>query len=251
MKKTHNSRTAVLDSPVEAGAQDDRMLETFSLFIHDLESPLASIKYLLKLLEENRLDPEREQHRQLVRSSRIALERSESILYDIMAVAKSGEDSLPVSLTNFVVDSIVKEAILLVTGSASEAGVEVAYTNNSGNTSVVADPQLLKRALDNLLYNAVRHTPSGGKVSVYTDCGKTHLSIHIKDSGPGLDGIEPESLFEKYGQVRLRGQGKHRGVGLGLYFCKLASAAMGGTIAADDHEAGGAVFTLMLRKSEE
>jgi signal transduction histidine kinase len=228
----------------------DRGLEIFSLFVHDLESPLASTKYLLQLLESGRFEPGKLTHQRLVRSSRIALERAESILYDIMAVARAGQVGLPVEMTNLVPTAIIEEAIELVSGSTEECGVAVSFTNNSGDVAVKADPKLLKRVLDNLLYNALRHTPTGGQIAVYTEPGKKCLFIHVKDSGPGLGEIDPETLFEKYGQAETRARGKHRGVGLGLYFCRLAAAGMGGTVLADDHPKGGAVFSIKLQKNE-
>jgi signal transduction histidine kinase len=228
----------------------NRGLEIFSLFVHDLESPLASTKYLLGLLESGRFEPGKPTHQRLVKSSRIALERAESILYDIMAVARAGQVGLPVELADLVPTAIIEEAIELVSGSAEECGVSLSFTNNSGDVAVKADPKLLKRVLDNLLYNALRHTPNGGQIAVYTEPGKKCLFIHVKDSGSGLGDIDPETLFEKYGQADMRARGKHRGVGLGLYFCRLAAAGMGGTVLADDHPRGGAVFSIKLLKSE-
>ncbi|MFH1374916.1 MAG: HAMP domain-containing sensor histidine kinase [bacterium] len=235
----------------KADYRADQWLEIFSIFIHDLESPLVSMKYLLKMLKEGKLDPDKPIHQRLVASSGIALERAESIIYDILAVARAGKVGLPVELINLVPDSLIREAIDLATAVAGENNIDFTFTNNSGNTPIQADPKLLKRAIDNLLYNAIRHTPAGGTIAVYTDLGKECLFIHIKDSGPGLGDIEPDQLFEKFGQVKLRSQGKHRGVGLGLCFCKLAATGMGGTVMADDHPKGGAVFTLRLRKAEE
>jgi signal transduction histidine kinase len=229
----------------------DRWLEVFSIFVHDLESPFATVKYLLGLVESGRFSPDRPTHQRLVTSSRIAVERAESILYDIMAVAKAGKAGIPVDVTSLVPDSLVKEAIALASGSADEHGLEITYTNNTGNIPVEADPKLLKRVLDNLIYNGIRHTPKGGKISVYTEPGERCLFIHVKDSVPGLGEVDPEELFEKYGQLRMRAEGKHRGVGLGLYFCRLAAAGMGGTILADDHPKGGAVFSIKLKKAKE
>ncbi len=227
----------------------DKWLELFSMFIHDIESPLASIKYLLKLLEEGKYDPQKEIHRRIVTSTKIAMDRSESIIYDIMNVAKAGKVGLPISLIEIVPVEIIMEAIQMAESSAEERDVKITYKNNAGQTSVNADPSLLKRMIDNLLYNAFRHTPDGGNIAVYSDLGDESLFIHIKDSGPGLGDIDPEKLFEKYGQAELRAQGKHRGVGLGLYFCKLAATGMGGAIIAEDHNKGGAVFTIRLRKA--
>ena len=226
----------------------DSWLEVFSIFIHDIESPLTTVKYLLKIIEEDKLDLSKTRHRRLVSSSRIAVKRAESILYDIMAVAKAGKAGIPVELVNLVPDAIIRESIALAEGSAMENNIELSYTNNAGNIIVRADPKLLKRVLDNLIYNAIRHTPGGEKISVYTEPGESCIFIHVKDAGPGLEDIEPDKLFEKYGQINLRAKGKHRGVGLGLYFCKLAAIGMGGTIMADDHPKGGAVFSIKLNK---
>ena len=228
----------------------DQWLEVFSLFVHDLESPLASIKYLLSQIHSGRFDLQKPIHQRLLDASRIALDRAESILYDIMAVARAGEVGLPVQMTNLVPTAVIEEAVTLVSGSAVERNVEITFTNNAGDVAVQADPKLLKRMLDNLIYNALRHTPGGGQVAVYTEPGKKCVFIHVKDTGPGLGDIDLEALFEKYGQVEMRTRGEHRGVGLGLYFCRLAATGMGGTVLADDHEKGGAVFTIKLKKSE-
>lgn len=238
-------------SVVPDNRETDNWLEVFSIFVHDLESPFATINYILGKIEDGKFDREREDHRRLLRSSRIALDRAESILYDIMAVARSGSAGIPVSVCNLVPDAVIREAIELAEGSVAEHELDITYTNNSGDIPVKADPRLLKRTLDNLIYNAVRHTPRRGRISVYTEPAERCLFIHVKDSGPGLGDIDSDQLFEKYGQLELRRQGRHRGVGLGLYFCKLAATGMGGTILADDHPKGGAVFSIRLMKAEE
>jgi len=237
-------------SSVEETADADRWLAIFSIFIHDLESPIASMKYILKLLDDGRFDPSKEVHQRLASSSRIAITRAESIIYDILAVAKSGSAGVPVTLGNVLPDPIIRNAIDLATAPAAENDVTIHYQGDAGDVPIVADTNLLTRALDNLLYNALRHTPAGGRIDVSTEAGDKCIFIHIKDSGEGLGDIDTEILFEKFGQAQLRLEGKHRGVGLGLYFCRLAAEGMGGTIIADDHPDGGAVFSLKLNKSE-
>lgn len=240
----------ILPDEAVVNEEADRWLEMFSIFIHDIESPLASVKYLLKMLEEGKYDASKDRHQQIVKSSRIAVERAESILYDIMAVAKSGKAGIPLDMTIIAPDSLIRESIDLARGSAEEHRINLTYTNNAENITVWADPKLLKRAIDNLIYNGIRHTPAGGTVAVYTEPAESSVFIHVKDTGQGLGDIEPAQLFEKYGQLHARAQGKHRGVGLGLYFCKLAATGMGGTIFADDHPRGGAVFSIKLPKAE-
>jgi signal transduction histidine kinase len=231
----------------EADPQADKWLEIFSIFIHDLESPLASMKYLLKLIESGKLKMSDPIHSRMIASSRIAVERAESILYDILAVAKSGEAGLPVTITTVNADEIIREVVALAQGAAFERAIVVTSLPLESPCHVSADPALLRRILDNLLYNAIRHTPAGGTITVYTEHGESSVFICVKDSGPGLGDIDHASLFDKYGQVQARLDNHHRGVGLGLYFCKLAATNMGGTVLANDHPDGGAVFSIKLQ----
>ena len=229
----------------------DKWLEFISVLLHDMESPLASMKYLLKLLDEKKLNLEKPLHRQIVASSHIAMERTESIIYDIMAVARAGKMGIPCNPTPINVLPVVQEAIILAGGSAQEHQIKMELTDATSEQIVMADTGLLKRVLDNLMFNAVRHTPENGKIDISIEEQADSVFIHIKDSGSGLGDVDPEVLFEKYGQLKLRTEGRHRGVGLGLYFCKLAALGMGGTILADDHPDGGAVFSIKLRKVRE
>ncbi len=231
--------------------QEDKWLEVFSIFVHDIESPLASIKYLLTILEDGRLDLKKPLHQRMVQSSRIALERAESIIFDIMAVARAGSAGLPVSNTILDPIPLIENSVEMISASAVDRDIEIKLIAPEQDVKVHADPRLLPRVLDNLLYNSLRHTPSGRSIKVYLEGSDDRLFVHIKDDGQGLGEIDPSKLFEKYGQLQMRSEGKHRGVGLGLYFCKLAMTGMGGTVIAADHEDGGAVFSVRLKKAEE
>ncbi|MEK7775027.1 MAG: HAMP domain-containing sensor histidine kinase [Candidatus Zixiibacteriota bacterium] len=248
VEKTHQVETSSLHREAVPDGQADKWLEIFSIFIHDLESPLASMKYLLKLIESGKLNLNDPIHARMVASSRIAVDRAESILYDVLSVAKSGQAGLPVTLSSVNADEIIREVVTLAQGSAAERDVAVTAVPSGSRCQVSADPALLRRVLDNLLYNAIRHTPGGGSIQVYAEQGENSVFISVKDSGPGLGDVDHASLFDKYGQVQARLDGNHRGVGLGLYFCKLAATGMGGTVLADDHAEGGAVFSIKLQK---
>jgi K+-sensing histidine kinase KdpD len=221
----------------------------FALFVHDLESPLASMKYVLKLLEEGRLDPKNPRHQQLISSSHIAVARAEAILYDSIAVAKSGELGMKATIKPVDVNSILREAATLAQGAAAEMGIAISLSLPVKGVTVEADPLLLARVLDNLIYNGIRHTPDKGTIRIGCSEENGMAVIQIKDSGAGLGEINPEELFDKYGQINLRLQGKHRGVGLGLYFCRLAADAMKGKVSASNHADGGALFSIYLHKS--
>ena len=244
-------KTKTDSSKDNSDAEGSTWLELFSLFVHDLESPLSSMKYILRLLDENKLDLKRDGHAELVLSSRIAVDRAESILYDILAVAKAGRAGLPVEMETLKVGSIIQETAALIRGSAMSNEITIVTEDQDDFPLIKADPKLLRRMIDNLLFNALRHTPSGGTIKLYTENGTSKFTIHIKDDGPGLGDVATDELFDKFGQADLRREGKHRGVGLGLYFCKLAATGMGGIVMADDHPDGGAVFSIILTKAQE
>lgn len=229
-------------------AGEEQLLDLVSLFVHDLESPLASMTYVLKLLEEKKLDLSKPRHQQLVASSRVAVERAESIVYDLLAVAKSTDHGMTASVEPTDLQKTLANAVTLAGASAAENHIEIAI-HAGANAKALADPRLLTRVLDNLIYNAVRHTPSGKSITVSFNDSIDTISVSVVDGGSGFGEIDPAILFEKFGQVQMRAMGKHRGVGLGLYFCQLAVRAMEGTIEAANHPSGGAVFTVNLRKA--
>ena len=90
---------------------------------------------------------------------------------------------------------------------------------------MVAEPSRLERVLENLVENALRHSPSGGQVSVAVLALGDDVEVRVTDEGPGVPPKVVASLFDKFAQ------GEHRGrTGLGLYFCALTVHRWGGEI---------------------
>ncbi len=96
--------------------------------------------------------------------------------------------------------------------------------------TVTADPEILRRVIGNLLQNALKYTPAGGRVELGATGDKDRVRIRVADSGRGVGTDERKRLFDRYYRVEGRDQAAHAGAGLGLYFCRLAVEAHGGTI---------------------
>lgn len=107
------------------------------------------------------------------------------------------------------------------------------------------DAVLLGRVLQNLLGNAAKFTPSGGQISISIApvLGGTRIELTVRDNGPGIASTVLPYIFERYYQGSTRDQ---RGSGLGLYFCRLATEAHGGSIRADSQPGEGTAITLSL-----
>lgn len=108
------------------------------------------------------------------------------------------------------------------------------------------DPDLIGRVLENLIDNSARYAPRGGRVSIRVTRGEGGLEIAIGNDGPPVPESEREQIFGRYFQVEARRASARANRGLGLYFCKLAAEAHGGTIHVEQRGDLGAVFVVRL-----
>jgi signal transduction histidine kinase len=112
--------------------------------------------------------------------------------------------------------------------------------------AILADPDLLRQALANLISNAVRYTPSGGTVAVRVNTGDGMAQISVSDTGIGISPEEVSKIFEKFYRVddgRNREQG---GLGIGLALAREIAEIHGGRIGVVSAPGEGSIFTLYL-----
>lgn len=231
--------------PESATAGDDRLIDLVAIMVHDLQGPFVSMKTLLKLLNNGRFNVQNKVHVDLLKSSMTALERAESIIYDLIDIAKTEKAGIPVELNFYELTEIIDNSIAMLNASAFEYGVTI-KKNLRAATKVQTDKNLLLRVLDNLIFNALKHSSKGNSICVESQIENDRAIVTISDEGVGLADINTEDLFDKYKQLELRKAGKYKGVGLGLYFCRLAVEAMHGKIWAEQNPKGGASFKFSL-----
>jgi signal transduction histidine kinase len=109
---------------------------------------------------------------------------------------------------------------------------------------------MLRRVLDNLVSNAMEHSPSGTTVTVGASAREEGIEVRVSDQGQGVPSDQRENVFEKYARLELRNAGVTANRGLGLTFCRLAVEAHGGTIWVEEAPGGGALFRLVLPAHE-
>jgi signal transduction histidine kinase len=105
---------------------------------------------------------------------------------------------------------------------------------------------LVRRVLENLISNGIKHTPTGGKLRIVirTNSGTVRVAVH--DEGPGVPLAARQRIFEKFGAITTRREQSYHSVGLGLAFCKLAIEAHGGSIGVEAAVPRGSVFWFEL-----
>ncbi len=236
----------VTDDTVRIASIEDEVVKFASLFAHDLEGPLVSIRAVLKLIDGGRMDLNNPTHQALIKSSHIAIERAQAIVHDLLQTAKMGVDNFDPVVEKCCLTELVSNSCYLAHPAASEQNIRIISRLPRTEINVNADPLLVNRVIDNLIYNAIRHTPPNGVITVSALNGDGEAEVSVRDTGPGLHGVNPEELFTVFKQIEHRSKGKHRGVGIGLYFCRIAIEKMGGAICAANRKDRGSIFRFTL-----
>lgn len=216
--------------------------------VHDLASPLHAILGVLSSLDEQELP---DASASLVKLGLGAALRQRAMIREILSVFAFGRGGAGAPHEEAATSDLCAEITqiieaLSVTARRRGVRVERAPVAPGGPCRVIADEARLFRVLSNLLENAIRHSPVGGRVRVTTrDQGAT-LEVSVQDEGAGVPPTLVPRLFQQFG----RGEGSGAGTGLGLYFCRITVERWGGAIGYDSAEDGHR-FWFRLRKAPD
>jgi two-component system, sensor histidine kinase and response regulator len=228
-----------MDELVELSALKDDLV---SLIVHDLRNPLASVFGILHLVGDDLIGSTARADLDLVLQSAV---RMRDTLDDLLQVRLLEERRMPVVRQLVPVRDLVGDAMDSVAGAARDRGVELRVAPGQELT-VPMDRRLMRRALENLMVNAVKYSPGGGSVDVAWRRIAGDVELSVSDRGAGIPAPVRHRLFEKFGAVAAHKNNQRRGYGLGLYQVRLVADAHGGSVTAGDREGGGTTFAVVL-----
>ena len=218
-------------------AKDDMV----ALLVHDLRSPLSGVIAHLQLLAEDVTGRSATDVQQAMRAAETALNRLEETLQ--VRLLEEGE--LRVRREQVTLEVLARDALSALEPIARRKDVPLSRIVE-GDPLANIDPQLVRRAVENLVSNALKYTPGGGDVAVSVRAAAGRVDIEVADRGPGIPDGEKKSLFEKFGSVEQKQGARRKGIGLGLYMVKLVAQGHGGDVSVEDRPGGGTVFRLTL-----
>jgi signal transduction histidine kinase len=213
---------------------------------HELRSPLARLQLALSLAGRDRDATERHLARAVLEADRLEL-----LLARTLKLARLEEPSRHLAQESVDVAALLRTIAADVAIEADAQGCHVAV-NLTGPLPVQGDGELLRSAFENLLRNAVRHSPAGGQIVIEAQAtgaaaGERVIEVSVRDHGPGIPQKDLALVFEPF--YRVEAAREHRsagGEGLGLAIAARAIAVHGGKITAANAAGGGLVVSVTL-----
>ncbi len=208
--------------------------------VHDLRSPLTAIRGAVEVLAMAEAEVLTPSHRQILSIATRSADQMAELIDSILEVSQLEDGSLPVERGRVSLRPLLEEVIQQQARRAEERRLLIVNEVATDLADAWADAGLLRRVVENLLSNAVRHTPGGGRIRIGAGpepSDPRFLRVHVADTGPGIGEELKARVFHKF----VTG-GPTPGTGLGLAFCRLATEAQGGRIWVESRPGGGAKF---------
>ena len=214
--------------------------EVLGVVAHDLRNPLSLIKMAAELLLEEDL-PKQERTQVLQRSIRAAT-RMNRLIGDLLDATHIQSGRLRLDVGPVVLKEMVSQIDEAFRPLAKEQGIVWEVCDGNAAICVNVDASRVLQAVGNLVGNALKFTPRGGRVTVRATATAQHVLIAVRDTGPGIPPGAIGHLFEDFWQAKT----DRRGVGLGLAIAKGIAEAHGGRIDVETTQGKGSTFLLML-----
>ncbi len=209
----------------------------------EMKTPLTSVRLALHLCLEEAAGPLNARQSDLLYAARGDCEKIQTMVDDLLDLSHLQAGSAPLSLTAMPAADLLARALDAGQAVAGEAGVVLAIDDAAEGASVRVDPERIRLVFDNLVENAVAHSPRGGTVTLRARPAPGAVRFEVADQGPGVPAEYRERVFEKF--FRVPGA-SGQGAGLGLYVAREVVLAHGGAIGVASEEGRGATFWFTL-----
>jgi signal transduction histidine kinase len=230
------------ESLLELDRFKDRVLAMVS---HDLRSPLTSVRGYVELLLDEDTGPLAEDQRRFLEIVKRNADRLDRQIGDLLLVASIAEGRLsllrgPVNLSHLVTDAAEAAA-----PQAAQRAIELEVSCGELPT-LDADGPRLAQVLDNLISNAIKYTPDGGRVQVDASAHQDRVTIAVRDTGIGMRAEERANVFEPFFRTEDVKERGIKGTGLGLVIVKAFVEAHEGSVSVESEPGVGSCFTIEL-----
>jgi len=213
---------------------------------HELRTPLTKIKGFNALLAAGDLGALTAEQQQAVEVMGRGVGELERLVGDLIQFATGARGDMVLRLSAVPVGPVLDQVVSALRERAAKAGLSLACQAPAGTLQVTADPEKLRWMLDQLLDNAIKFTPAGGRVEAGAERAGDRVRIWVEDSGPGISEDRLPELFEPFHQLDGSATRRQGGTGLGLALVKMIASAHQGTVSVESWRGRGSRFSVDL-----
>jgi two-component system sensor histidine kinase ResE len=213
---------------------------------HELKTPLTSIQGFSRALQDGTAQSPEElaQAADVIGTEAARMNR---LVQDLLTITKLDAGTIAFSFEQMDLNPLLKAALHKFTPRTEAAGIDFDVVRSTEPAMVQGDPDRLMQLLDNLLDNALKFTPAGGKIRLSSEVQEDVVLIHVVDTGEGIPSDEQSRIFERFYQVdKARPGGEVRGYGLGLAICQQIVQAHGGELSVTSQPGEGSHFVVKI-----
>lgn len=235
---------------LQAADQKQRELENLRRDLiawasHDLQTPLTSMRAILEALSDGVVEEPEMVKRYLVTAQRDVMSLS-ALIDDLFQMSQLDAGGFPLHRAQASLSDLVSDTLESFSQLAKQQEITLEGSVDSGVDPVYMDTQAIGRVFNNLISNALRHTPNQGRVSVWVRRAASGVEVTVADTGEGIRAEDLPHIFERFyrgEKSRNRGTG---GAGLGLAIARGIVHAHGGDIRAESELGKGTQFTFYI-----
>lgn len=256
-----NSMAARLEQREARYAELDQLKSEFvSSVSHELRTPLTTIKALTRLLMRDGVDEVK--RREYLETISGECDRQIDLVLNLLDLSRIEGGVLRVTRVRVDVEELIESVVKSETRAAEKRGHDLSVEPPVGIAPACGDPKALRRVLSNVIENAIKYTPDGGRINVSARATEGEVAISVTDNGRGIPPEDMPILFDKFHRGRpaphsaaMRNattdaefleDADVSGVGLGLYLARNIMEQMGGRISVESEVGQGSTFTLHL-----
>jgi len=217
---------------------------------HELRTPLTSIRGFVEALEDGALS-EAANAARFLGKIRTHADRMAALVEDLLELSRLESGERPPQWEEVLPSEIVEDVVASFAGLAGRRSIVLTRSSHSA-PAVITDADRLRRVMENLVENAIKYTPEGGRVEIVAGPGSDAGTVlEVRDNGPGIATEHLPRIFERFYRVDKARSRELGGTGLGLAIVKHLAEGMGASVTVASEPGKGTVFTVVVPAGAE
>ena len=219
-----------------------------SMVAHELKSPLAATEGWLNLLLSGLIKDDPKEAKHVIERSYIRVKTLRNLVAELLNITAIETGHFQLHRSNVAVAAVARQAVEAAGEKARDKSIELALTDRSPEQTktALADEEALTLIFSNLIDNAIKYTPQGGKIMVQLAQNGMYVSFSVTDSGIGIKAEELNKVFDEFYRIKNEDTLDIPGTGLGLSLVKRLVELHQGQVEAESTPGAGSVFTVRI-----